>query len=354
MNPKNLYFLMMAGWLLFSCGSRHGNSVAIRDFNASLQPFLIKAASTGIVGYDDATQYIEKHATDKELVLLGCSEQPILRAIAFREMLRRPTFDHFQVIMSHLDDTAIVSVDAGEWGSCYRMVSDVVIESAKWKTIGDKDKTVEEVITRHNYLRSAYTILRGVELQKESYYPYIREMASREREFEERELALYALAQYKKRGDVPLIKEILFGNDWRLGSSSFDLMHDFPDTAYWEVLRTYYPRRFYRSICWNHGATSPAVEFIKAVASYQTDSSARILEQILSRQPFIPCAADTFTLRGALIHSIWENKCKAYSKIMEESRETMERIRRQDSIDEAPPYLTTYPVIDTSREPVRW
>jgi len=89
--------LLTVAGLAVSC--RSGDAVAIRDFDPSLRPFLVMAVATGIVGPNEGRNYIDKHATDKELVLLSRSEHPILRAIAFEEMLSRGTFDHFRLVM---------------------------------------------------------------------------------------------------------------------------------------------------------------------------------------------------------------------------------------------------------------
>src|SRR5215467_2999665 len=89
-------------------------SYAINDFRESLQPYLEQVVSNGIVEYDTATRFIQVHATDKELIQLSHSEHPVLRAIAFRTMLDRPSFDHFSLIMNNLDDTAIVPITDGE------------------------------------------------------------------------------------------------------------------------------------------------------------------------------------------------------------------------------------------------
>lgn len=350
---RRLYFLVTTSLLLHACGAVDSNSVAIRDFRRSLQPFLVRAVSTGIVVHDSSIHYIEAHTTDKELVRLSHSEHPILRAIAFREMLRRQTFDHFSIIMNHLTDTAIVAVDAGEWGSWYRTVSDFIIANGKWKTTGDRDKTVTEVITKHDYLRSAYSALPGIELKK-VYYPYIKEMVGRDIEFEKREDALYALARFKIKEDVPIIKAILMSYIAELSRSSFALMRNYPDTAYLEVLESYYPRRFYRSICNNHGYSEAAMAFIPAIASYKTDNTAKILRFILSRKPLLPCAADTSTLKDALMKAIWENPCSAYSKMRAQISDIMEMRIRQDSLENSS--LPILPVFDkdTAQEPVRW
>ncbi len=348
----SIYSLLVVSQLFYGCGFVESNSVAIRDFSSTLQPILVGAISTGIVGHDDATLYIEAHVTDKELVKLSRSEHPILRAIAFRGMLERQTFDHFRVIMDHLDDTAIVAVYAGEWGIWYRTISDFIIMNGKWKTIGDKKTTIDEIIKKHDYLRSAYSALPGIEL-KEEYYPHIKAMVERDREFELREGALYALARFRRKGDVPLIRDILSSNIGRLGDGSFGLMKEYPDTAYLEILEQYYPRRFYRSICNNNGYSEAALEYIRAIASYKSDSAAKILDLILNKKPFTPCAADTFSLKDALMRAIWENPCAAYSKMRAQISGAMRERIRQDSLNEMPPL--DIPVFkDTAREPIRW
>ena len=91
-------------------------------------------------------------------------------------MLERPTFNHFEVIMNNLDDSAIVATDAGEWGIRYWRISDDIIQHGKWKDTVAKNKTIADIITKHNYLNSAYTTLLNIGPRKE-YYSYIKEMA---------------------------------------------------------------------------------------------------------------------------------------------------------------------------------
>ncbi len=266
-------------------------------------------------------------------------------------MLRRKTFDHFDLVMKHLDDTAIVATDAGEFGIWFRTVSDYILENAKWKTIGARDSTMEEVLMNHDYLRSAYSGLPNLTL-KGKYYTRIKEMAVRERVFEEREESLYALAGFKLKEDVPVIKTILLSNCWRMQRRSFQLMKDFPDTSYMEVLKKYYYRRFYRSIC-EYNLGSPAATFIETVGSYKTDSSAKILKAMLDRKPFIPCTADTSYLRSTLIHAIWDNSCAAYTRIREQTREEGQELKKWELEIDLPPGALHHDK-DTAAEPVNW
>src|SRR5688572_6043984 len=109
--------------IISSCRNDHKKTYAIRDFDKSLQPYLIEIVSKNVVGYDSATKYITLHASDKELEDLSKSEIPVLRAVALNEMIRRDSSVHFNLIMQNLDDTAVVAVNDGEWGIRHYMVS---------------------------------------------------------------------------------------------------------------------------------------------------------------------------------------------------------------------------------------
>lgn len=312
---KVSFFLM--SFLFLSCNTESSYKYAIKDFRKVLQPGLTKIVSKGIVSsYDSTLRHV---ATDKELVKLGQSEHPVLRAAAFREMLTRNSFNHFDILMNHLDDTAIVATDAGEWGIWYRSISDDIIEEAEWANQNDKKRTIDEVITKHNYLHSAYTILSKLRPQ-EKYYPYINDMALRERKsiadysrpwIGDVEFAVYGLAKFKKTDDVQIIKKILISHAWSMGELSFKLIKEFPDTAYLEVLETYHKRHFYRNLCTDKSSQN-AISFIETVASYKSYRSAQILESILNRKPFVNCSVDTLWIKDQLMYAIWDNPCNAY------------------------------------------
>jgi hypothetical protein len=316
---KQLLFPLIT--ILFWCcntNSKYGYS--IKDFRKSLQPALVRIVSKGIAVNHDSP--LSNMATDKELIQLGQSEHPVLRASAFREMLERESFNHFDILMNHLDDTAMVATEAGEWGIWKRSVSDYLIEEAVWKNTEDKNKTIDEVITKHNYLRSAYMILERIKPQ-EKYYTCIKDMAIRERKsvdnyntqtIEDFEYALYGLAKFKKKEDIQLIKTLLLSNNGRMNELSFRLMKEFPDTAYLEVYENYYPTGYYQSICRN-GSSDKAIDFINSIAGYKNDRSAKILETILNRKPFARCLAEPNYLKEELIRAIADNKCEAYLKL---------------------------------------
>jgi hypothetical protein len=306
--------------LVCSCKENSKYGYAIKDFNQSFQPYLTNIVSKGVVmAHDSALQQL---ATNEELINLAQSEHPVLRASAFTEMLRRNSFNHFEIIMNHLDDTAIVATDEGEWGILHKTVSDELIEVATWKDSSDRNKTIEQVITKHNYLRSAYTILSKIKPQ-EKYYSFIKEMAIRERKSitgydkpwtGDLELALYALASFKKVEDIKTIKNLLLGNAWNMHAHSFKVLKEFPDTAYLDVFEKYYKDFFYSNVYVDRSVEN-AIDFIEALTTYKNERSVKILGAILAKNPIVDFSADTAWLKNRLVDAIWNNPCKAYVKL---------------------------------------
>jgi hypothetical protein len=358
--------LLLPAWifLFLSCNQEGNRTYAIQDFNRSLQPHLIEIVSKGIVmDYDNS---LRKMATDKELIKLGQSEHPILRASAFREMLDRKSFNHFDILVSHLDDTALVAIDAGEFGIWFRTVSDDILQEAGWKTQEAKDKTVEQVLAKHNYLRSAYFVLAQIEPQ-EKFYPFVKDMATRPRrltdegnelDFGDIEYALYGLAKFKKSDDVKIIKDKMMRYVWKLSEVSFRLMKEFPDTAYFDVLQAYHRRRFYRFSGNRPGGFSGFVadraspeDFIQALVMQQNQKSAQLLDTMLHLLPLQKCMPDKENIIDEVILEIWEHPCPAYARLREKIKTKAAKIlegRISISIDR-PEQL-----IDTTKEDIRW
>lgn len=325
---------------IFSCKNEQANSYAIKDFRKSLQPFLDKIVSEGIVTYHDSSDI--KGIIDDELSQLFKSENPILRATALREMLNRSSFNSFDIVMKHLDDTAIVATDNGEFGIKFETVSDCLIGRTSWETEQARDKTIEAVLTKHNYLSSAYNILTKIEAQ-EKYYPYIKDMAKRPRRldryegyelaFYEIEYALYGLAKFKKKEDVQIIKDKLMKQVWELSDVSFRLMKEFPDTAYLDVLQTYHRRQFYKfSGIRPHGFTgynadrAAPEDFIEALVVQQNERSAKLLDTMLTYLPKYTCMPDKENIINEIIEQIWEHPCAAYTRLREKVKPKAEEI----------------------------
>ena len=359
---KQLIILLLV-FVLSSCHKKSGKyPYAIKDFPIKVQPHLSKIVETGIyTGMDDV---LEQQLSDAELTRLARSEHPLLRVAAFHEIFNRNSFNHYDMIMGHLDDTALIFIDAGEFGVWDRTVSDDILQAASWNKEEEKDKTVDEVMTKHNYLRSAYIILGRIDA-KEKYYGFIKDMATRPRQldfqnyelrFGDIEYALYGLAKFKKKQDVAVIKNILMTNVWRLSDISFNLMREFPDTAYFEVLETYHRRQFYRFSGNRKGGFSSVVEdgnspedFIKALVAQQTNRSAKLLDTLLTGLQMPSCMPDRENIVNNLIEEIWIHHCPAYVTLREKIKSRAEKLlqsRMEIPMEPRP--------VDTTRKVYRW
>ncbi|HRH50759.1 MAG TPA: hypothetical protein PLP23_18550 [Panacibacter sp.] len=365
MHKARLLLFVSTIVLLWSCKTDNKYNYAIKDFRKSLQPYLVKIVSKGIVMYYDSS--LRHMATDNELIQLSQSEHPVLRASAFREILHRTSFNQFDILMNHLEDTALVDTDAGEFGIWTRTVSDDILQEANWNTEVEKSKTVEQVLTKHNYLRSAYIILENLEPQQK-YYSFIKEMATRPRrlsddgyelDFWDIEYALYGLAKFKKREDIKVIEKQMAENVWKLSDISFRLLKEYPDTAYFDILQAYHRRRFYKFSGNRPGGFSGYVadraapeDFIQALVVQQSDKSAKLLDTMLTRLPLQTCMPDKEYIFDEVITAIWEHPCPAYVKLREKIKPKAEKIlKSQISL----PMDSSYQVqLDTTARKIRW
>ena len=314
--------------------------------------------------YDSALSNI---ATDQELIRLGESEQPILRSSAFREMLRRKSLHHFDMLMNHLDDSAFILVDGGEFGVWDRTVSDDILQESTWKTQQEKDKTIEEVLTRHNYLKSAYNILGEIGPQ-EKYYSIIKSMATRPRRitedgyelgFGDIEYALYGLAKFKKQADIEIIKNEMREKVWMLSYISFRLMTEYPDTAYFDVLLAYHRRQFYKSTGHSRNGFSGYIvdradpeDFIQALVQQQTSRSARLLDTMLTHIPLQCCLPNKDYIVDVVIRQIWDHPCPAYASLREKIKPRAEEMLKWAYTIPGDSAVTISK--DTTKEIIRW
>lgn len=339
MKRLKLIFLAALTGVICSCQNGQRYRYAISDFREPLQSRLLDIVSEGVVRLTDSV--FENMLTNDDLLKLSQSEHPVLRATAFRCIFERKGINHFDLLMNHLDDTAYTLVDYGEFGTHYNMVSDDILEHAIWKTREEKNKTIEKLITKHNYLESAYTILERLEPQ-EKFYPYIEDMATRPRRlsdgkyelgFDDIEYALYGLAKFKRPGDVSLIRDRMMRYVWKLSERSFRLMKNYPDSEYMDVLHKYHRRQFYRFsgerpggfTGFNADRAAPE-DFIEALVAQKSERSARLLDTMLNIIPQRTCLPDKNTILNNLVMQIWENPCPAYAVLRKKIRKKAEEI----------------------------
>lgn len=328
--------------LLSSCKPDQKTYYSIRDYRAELRPMLYSIVNTGILTYDTGLHYIRNNTTDQELLRLSHCEHPLIRARALAIMLERPGLDQQKIINEHLDDSAVFTLDWGEFGFVYQQVSDYVLDQAEWADSAAKAKTIQLVLTRYNRLVSAYTILNSLK-QDPRYYAIIREMAERTYnqagvdfgkagfpEYRHILMACYSLASYNKPADRPLIKRVLKEHMWRWTDDAFYIMKKYPDEDYQDLLEQYYKWHFYRNICEENNELSNAKIFIETIAVYKNNRSAILLADILKRSSFINCKSsilDTERLTGYVYSAVHEQPSSAYEKLKPDAEKYVNKIK---------------------------
>jgi hypothetical protein len=326
---------------------------AIRDFPDSLQPWLIRAVNSGFVdNYDTATEYLKNHLSDSAILLLSFAENPILRATALERMVKRPGFNHQRVMWAHLDDTAIIPERYEEYQHGFSTVTDHMIEYGGWKTEHDRDSLANEIILHHSYLLSACDALSFMPAPPQ-YYEHIKRIVVSDRMFE-RHLgyALFALASYRKKEDIALIKATMLHSVWRLDDAYFHLMTEYPDTAYLEVLRHYY-NAWRDKLERGYGPPDDDTSYIHTLAFTKSKIGAEILTRILTLQPWSPHPYALTFVKRATLRAIWENPCPALDSIRHRIADTARRIIYEDTAGDL---IVDIP-IDSSKlpaEPVHW
>jgi len=317
---------------LSSCKQDQKTYYCIRDYKAELRPMLYNIVNNGILTPDTGFYYIKNNTTDQELVKLSRCEHPLIRACALEFMLKRTGFNKQDVINEHLDDSAVFTLDWGEFGLVYRQVSDYILEEGEWVDSAAKTRTIQEVLTRHKQLVSAYTILRSLK-QDSLYYPIIRDMTGRTYhqagveygragfpEYRHILIACYALASYNKPADRPLIKKVLAEHLWRWTDDAFYIMKKYPDDAYLDLLESYYKHYFYSNICNGDITLETASLFIETVAVYKNKRSADILSAILNNKSTLNCFPTLKEADKDLMHYIYSvvynNQSEAYKEML--------------------------------------
>jgi hypothetical protein len=254
--------------------------------------------------------------------------------------------------MAHLNDTATVSVDMGEFGVKHMYVSDELINQSTWKDTLMKNITIDSVIINYNYLVSAYSILNRI-TPKEKHYSHIKTMIHKERPFWQIELGLLGLAKFKKESDYVVIKDIMLKNSWQLSSSSFELMKDYPNDIYLEVLKLYSEKNLFKNIC-IFDKTDDALNFIETVASYKQKNSFQILNTLLLKIPSNVCLSesDKDDFKNKIFESVWDNQCEAYSELLKTIKPIMLKREKKTSYIDMP----SEPIeLDTTKsKEVRW
>lgn len=310
------YFALCLCLVFCCCKQKNDNSYAIRDFRPELQPVLKKIVAKGYLQRDASTNWLEQHATPEEQRKLAVAEDALLRAVALRMVVDRPAADSTAFILAHLDDTAMVPYYKGEWGIDLATVSDDMLDHIEWKSQQQLDIVTDEVLMKHYYLAMAYRALRRVK-PEEKYYAMIKKMALREVRYDNREVALRALAAYKKPEDIALIAAVMKENEPWWSWESFDILKAQHNPEYFALLEAYYYGQRLHHVLGKYSTTDAGNLYVHAVASYQDKKSAALLKEILQTFSFYPTPNNKiYEFEHHLKHAIWSNRCSVYASLL--------------------------------------
>jgi hypothetical protein len=260
------------------------------------------------------------------------SDEHDYRIDSIREINRRSNSKIIdKILLGHLDDTAIITYCAGEWGNQYTYVSDYYLDRInrrRGKTEISNSVLADEVLRNHNYLHCALRFLEADVTDSRKYYSAIKQIANRNNFFTnyEKFQILSILSAYKKPDDVPFIAERLSRAWGEHDDGAFDLIRKNPDTAYFKILEKYYSILSRRKT-WDYSKVTfmgtwekirdNYEPFLSALLAYKNQRSADIAADIIKRQLYPPGDSLRKESNEELMYSLLkENECPAYSELI--------------------------------------
>lgn len=252
---KHFAVLFLATMLLAACQRNIKYPYAIRDFDAEVQPLLERLATLNILNNNwDVQQELVEKLSSRELQKLSKCDVPLLRAFAMQTLIERNKEQSakMDIAFTHLDDTACVDIDWGEFGICRSLVSDHVLNDLDVNKIDSvfANKLIRELLTNRSYLRETYSSQTERAYKWPDGYQLIRNMVENNYrpakinepiEGGETEIMLLRLAAFQRPTDTTLIRvrlEEYFAN-W--GQESFsplglgyllEILKKYPHTEY--------------------------------------------------------------------------------------------------------------------------
>lgn len=311
---------------------------SLSDFNPKLRKHLEKIVQVGCTSSEyerESYTYLSKEASISDLQKLTECEHPLLRVVAFYSLCHKENFNIDNLLLSHLDDTAMV------FNANLRpfYVSDEFLYSSRSHTKIPELGLIDKIILKHNYLIHAYTFLYNQKETNEKYYPVIKSILNRETwlapVFEGQ--LLYALSKYKKQSDKNYIADRLY-NSWRFfDDDCFKTISNDPDTVYFKVLVNYYNmllgiakrNELEVSFTGTYNNQAKFESFLSAVAAYKNKKSLEIFTQIISKKLY-PQYLYSEQRMFYVIYSIIEaNPGKIYSNLIKSLKPSYEKYKKR-------------------------
>lgn len=307
---------------------------SINDFRPELRNDLEKIVIAGIANPYETSEEDEKFnkkcSVDDLRKLMQC-EHPLLRARAFSQLVKKDSANIENILLASLNDTAIIAVDHGEWGTPMMYCADYYLREANKKI--EWGGILDTLVTKYPSLQTTFTQLTITDSLPEKYYDAVKSMAINyflhhkgpfyiDNGNKTRSDILFALSKYKRKDDINFIKDHL-----RYSQLYFwELVQNNPDSAYLSVLKEYFeplqrakkrgPEYLQIAFFGRHNRASHFEDFLVTLAKYKNKESAEMFSEILRER--------IFPNRGIIRDNEFE--CLLYDVLKQDSCEEYEAL----------------------------
>jgi len=287
-NPIRLFFVIIL--ILTSIkitGQPIPTSTPIRDEIKKITDAMAKYNSVDSRGVGYAGQRTEQYnryeklkqdATDAELIALTDNSNPVVRCYAFNALANRKNPNVIPILVRHLKDTAGVNTFFGCIVSTTK-VGDYFLNVFNPNPVDmDVDKLADDqmadiqrilIFDKDIKIESKYRLLATTRFPA-SYHERIREIAMEEKRPE----AALALARYRDRNDIDIIKQF-FANEKNEYYAIY-AVREFPDAAFYFDLTTIFERewakKYYDYPKWRI--------LYQALAQYPSQNTCNLFERV--------------------------------------------------------------------------
>ncbi|WP_180277275.1 hypothetical protein [Chryseobacterium sp. 52] len=298
--------------MLISCKKKYETD----DFRTELKPYLERLSKEKHLPVSDTTamNFIEKNATQEELIKLMNFQKPLLRVLSYRIIVKRGEPEYFNILLDHLDDKDQVIWWYYEDAEGRFTVSDLMIRKAQEKnglSPIQKKFLVQKVLLEHPDLETSDWMIQNIN-PEEKYYKLIKSRAAltdQQNNCGKRLGAAFALSKFKKKEDVEFLHNIFKNHtndycaDW-----VFRGIETFPDEKFFPILETYFEQKIINKLTEAENIYPDILYFARAVAAYKNKRSTEILNYIETHNTYrnkwsagLPSNKE-YVLKATLIH----------------------------------------------------
>jgi hypothetical protein len=283
--------------------------------------------------------------------ILQC-EHPLLRALAFRILIDKDSNNIEHLLLTSLDDTAIISVNHGEFGIRTEYCADYYLETTKGYKKIKCQKILDILVDKHRQLQTTFFELAGADSLPEKYYPAVKQMAVNfflyrstdngapyiTYEDEKANAILFALSKFKKEEDIDFIKSKL--NLHQL--YTWELIKRNPDTGYFSILNNIFrdlekakktePEYFQNHFSGKYAFAKDFEEILVALSKYTTKESAAIFSKIITQKLYPSYYRDAGEFECLIYSLLKETKTKAFQDLIANLKPVAEVFKRKHDI----------------------